>query len=217
MTPKELQIMIKDYNKWISWLRERQIDNNLTFRFDSQLNYYKHWNPYANIHVIRDVWYYYKRFVKLARSIGAKRIMDHGCAFGVGSWIMAVYGFDVTGVEIIPEFISIGKKLFEEVKFVQAYEGKDLEVDGKFDLVLNCFSQRTITEKTIQFYSKYSDTCAHIIEGPHKIEVPGRYVDNLTYITSPKYVVRSYSMRYYLHTLLRNSILRSLRKVSNTG
>ena len=208
MTPQELKIMINDINKWRKWLGNQHKSNDLTFQFEKEFEHYKWWNPYANIYVLRDVWFYYRHFVKYAKSIGAKRIMDHGCAFGVGAWMMALNGFDVTAVEIIPEFVSTGEKLFKEVTFVKAEEGKDLVLDGKFDLVVNCFSQRRVTEETIDFFNNYSDTCAHIVQGEHKIEVPGRYVDSMMYITSPEYDKRSYSMKYYLQRLFQIKMLR---------
>lgn len=69
---------------------------------------------------------------------GDERILDLACGFGRHALELARRGYDVTGVDITPEYIRYAKAQAEELSasFICS-DIRDLSFDGQFDVVLN--------------------------------------------------------------------------------
>ena len=83
-------------------------------------------------------------------------ILEIGCGFGLGAWILNDKFTDVTGLDISKNAIDTANKLFPEINYVQ----NDIEnyfkenPDKKFDVILSCDGPPVDSKKILK-YCKY--------------------------------------------------------------
>lgn len=71
---------------------------------------------------------------------GGEKILDLACGFGRHSLELAHRGFDVTGVDIIPQYIEYAAEQAEKEKLNARFicsDIRDVSFENKFDVVLN--------------------------------------------------------------------------------
>jgi ubiquinone/menaquinone biosynthesis C-methylase UbiE len=70
---------------------------------------------------------------------GRKKILDVGCGSGMGSYIAAQAGFDVTTSDWSPAMVDRVQVRFPDIISVVA-DGQNLPFDNEFDYVMGAFS-----------------------------------------------------------------------------
>jgi SAM-dependent methyltransferase len=83
-------------------------------------------------------------------------LLEIGCGFGLGSWILSDKFTKITGLDISKNAIETANKLFPEIDYVQC----DIEnyfkenPNKKFDVILSCDGPQVDTKEILK-YCKY--------------------------------------------------------------
>lgn len=84
----------------------------------------------------------------------AKTILDLGCGTGKHASILKERGYDLVGVDLSKEMISIAKNNYPSIEFI-CTDFKDLQMNKKFDVVISLFhvlSYQTKNEDIDKFF-----------------------------------------------------------------
>lgn len=128
----------------------RRSCNQNTYVFNKL--YYKWWNPFANIRVVRDVLKTYGPAAYFIYKKKYKNALDVGSAFGMGTFMINSKYTKCDGVEISDEKIKISKNIFPELNFY-----KDGNIKEMYDVAVCSYSLNPIDKKqkiTLEEYSK---------------------------------------------------------------
>lgn len=115
-----------------------------------------------------------------------KSVLEIGCAHGLATWLMRDFADTVTGVDIIPSRISIGRHLFPEVELVAADFSEYLSRLGgrRFDLMVCSHGPTRLPDRVFDYCDHYvwigyrPKSLRETITGTHKL--PGRQLSHST-------------------------------------
>ena len=125
---------------------------------------YKWWNPFFNLNVVRDVMKTYGEAVAYVNEKGYKRVLDVGCAFGVGTWLLNGDGVEAWGIDIEDHKIEYASKLFPEVRYVLIKPGET--IDERFDAVVCSYSFSPQDENYRDLLFGYADVVIYHGDDP---------------------------------------------------
>ncbi len=139
---------------WINEVSKRL--NKKEIEFDNKYSFSPH-SPITNPYYVLD-WHVDRMhaFLEYIDEKNVSSMLEIGCGFGLGTWILNDKFTDVTGLDISKNAIDTANKLFPEINYVQ----NDIEnyfkenPDKKFDVILSCDGP-PVDSKEILKYCKY--------------------------------------------------------------
>tara|TARA_B100001059_G_C17834751_1_gene587206 strand:- start:141 stop:926 length:786 start_codon:yes stop_codon:yes gene_type:complete len=120
---------------------------------------YKWWNPFSNIRVCRDSMSVYGPALYYIRKHKLTKILDFGCALGMGTWLLNGDGSSCVGLESEKEKVEYCNKVFPEIKFVN---GKDRDLKEKFDVIVCSYTISPRESENLKIIDHYAPICITI-------------------------------------------------------
>ncbi len=120
---------------------------------------YKWWNPFSNIRVCRDSMNVYGPALYYIRKNNLKKILDFGCALGMGTYLMNGDGAECVGLEIEKDKVDYCNKIFPEIRF---FNLKDKELNEKFDAIVCSYSISPKENHLKEIIDHYAPICITI-------------------------------------------------------
>lgn len=120
---------------------------------------YKWWNPFSNIRVCRDSMNVYGPALYYIQKNNIKKVLDFGCALGMGTYLINGNGTECVGLEVEKDKVNYCKKIFPEIRFVNS---KDKELKEKFDAIVCSYSISPKQKHTQDIIDHYAPICITI-------------------------------------------------------
>ena len=120
---------------------------------------YKWWNPFCNIRVCRDSMNVYGPALYYIKKNNIKKVLDFGCALGMGTFLMNGDGTECVGLEIDKDKVDFCNKVFPEIRF---YNLKDTELNEKFDAIVCSYSISPREKELKHIIDHYAPICITI-------------------------------------------------------
>ena len=173
--------------------------NNMTNSWDSvaeEFNTYKPAIWWGAVDNIATVWPIFLDYIK-NNSTTSKRALEFGCGTGMFCLELKKLGYEVTGIDISPEMIKIGKKnLDSSIKLLVG--GPEIALEqtnqyGKFDLVSSIMVLQFIEDVNLKLLANSIKQNGHIIFTNHSpLMLEARGVEDHFFVGPNKVPVRIY-------------------------